>query len=215
MKKIIRLTESDLTRIVRRVIKENEEENIEEPYYTKSHGDPLEFYKNGMMQFALSVNLDDVNEVGWLRRKLDALTKEAEGKLSEEELRKLMSYRNNEIEPYISGEEEDYDDELIREEEDEDDDDDGEKFRYGPEHAINTLNSDVKKFIISKDLDKEESFRRLDQLIQQRIKPILNKAEEKGLWTDAEIDRVIRYIKNAYNYDYYSGKELPPPNYRY
>ena len=56
MKKIIRLTERDLTRIVRRVIRENEGD-IEEPYYTKSYGDPLEFYKNGMMQFALSVNL--------------------------------------------------------------------------------------------------------------------------------------------------------------
>ena len=63
----------------------------------------MEFYKNGMMQFALSVNLDDVPEVDWLRRKLDALTNEAEGKLSEEELRKLMSYRNKEIEPYIRG----------------------------------------------------------------------------------------------------------------
>ena len=211
MARIIRLTESDLTRIVRRVIKENEEENIEEPYYTKSYGDPLEFYKNGMLQFALSVNLDDVNEVGWLRRKLDALTKEAEGKLSEEELRKLMSYRNNEIEPYISGEEEDYDDELIRE----DEDDDGEKFKYGPEHAIDSLNSDVKKFIKSKDLDKEESFRRLDQLIQKRIKPLLDKVKETGYWTDEEIDNVIRYLKYAYNYDYSSGKELPPPNYRY
>ena len=109
MRKIIKLTESDLTRIVRRVIKENEDD-IEEPYYTKSHGDPLEFYKNGMMQFALSVNLDDVPEVDWLRRKLDALTNEAEGKLSEEELRKLMSYRNKEIEPYIHCEEEEEED---------------------------------------------------------------------------------------------------------
>ena len=111
MKKIIRLTERDLTRIVKRVIRENEGD-IEEPYYTKSHGDPLEFYKNGMMQFALSVNLDDVPEVDWLRRKLDALTNEAEGKLSEEELRKLMSYRNKEIEPYMRGEEERFRDDM-------------------------------------------------------------------------------------------------------
>ena len=111
MRKIIKLTESDLTRIVRRVIRENEGD-IEEPYYTKSHGDPLEFYKNGMMQFALSVNFDDVLEVGWLRRKLDALTNEAEGKLSEEELRKLMSYRNKEIEPYMRGEEKRFRDDM-------------------------------------------------------------------------------------------------------
>ena len=111
MRKIIKLTERDLTRIVRRVIRENEGD-IEEPYYTKSHGDPLEFYKNGMMQFALSVNLDDVPEVDWLRRKLDALTNEAEGKLSEEELRKLMSYRNKEIEPYMRGEEERFRDDM-------------------------------------------------------------------------------------------------------
>ena len=111
MRKIIKLTESDLTRIVRRVIRENEGD-IEEPYYTKSHGDPLEFYKNGMMQFALSVNLDDVPEVDWLRRKLDALTNEAEGKLSEEELRKLMSYRNKEIEHYIRGEEKRFRDDM-------------------------------------------------------------------------------------------------------
>ena len=111
MGRIIRLTERDLTRIVKRVIRENEGD-IEEPYYTKSHGDPLEFYKNGMMQFALSVNLDDVPEVDWLRRKLDALTNEAEGKLSEEELRKLMSYRNKEIEPYMRGEEERFRDDM-------------------------------------------------------------------------------------------------------
>ena len=111
MRRTMRLTERDLTRIVRRVIRENEGD-IEEPYYTKSHGDPLEFYKNGMMQFALSVNLDDVPEVDWLRRKLDALTNEAEGKLSEEELRKLMSYRNKEIEPYIRGEEKRFRDDM-------------------------------------------------------------------------------------------------------
>ena len=111
MRRTMRLTERDLTRIVRRVIRENEGD-IEEPYYTKSHGDPLEFYKNGMMQFALSVNLDDVPEVDWLRRKLDALTNEAEGKLSEEELRKLMSYRNKEIEPYIRDEEKRFRDDM-------------------------------------------------------------------------------------------------------
>ena len=111
MRRTMRLTERDLTRIVRRVIRENEGD-IEEPYYTKSHGDPLEFYKNGMMQFALSVNFDDVLEVGWLRRKLDALTNEAEGKLSEEELRKLMSYRNKEIEPYMRGEEKRFRDDM-------------------------------------------------------------------------------------------------------
>jgi hypothetical protein len=97
----------------------------------------------------------------------------------------------------------------------ENEDDDGEKFKLSPAHVINDLNHNVDKFIKSEDLDEEESFRRLDYFIQRDIKPILNKAEEKGLWTDAEIDRVIRYIKNAYNYDYYSGKELPPPNYRY
>jgi hypothetical protein len=97
----------------------------------------------------------------------------------------------------------------------ENEDDDGEKFKYGPEHAIDSLNSDVKKFIKSKDLDKEESFRRLDQLIQKRIKPVLDKVKGTGYWTDEEIDDVIRYLKYAYNYDYSSGKELPPPNYRY
>ena len=85
------------------------------------------------------------------------------------------------------------------------------KFRVRPEHVINNLNHNVNKFIRSQDLDKEESFRKLDYLIQRDVKPILNKVEEKGLWEDAEIDRVIRYIKYAYNYDYYSGKELPPP----
>jgi hypothetical protein len=92
---------------------------------------------------------------------------------------------------------------------------DDEKFKLSPEHVINDLNHNVDKFIKSEDLDEEESFRRLDYFIQRDIKPILNKAEEKGLWADAEIDRVIRYIKNAYNYDYYSGKQLPPPDYIY
>jgi len=90
----------------------------------------------------------------------------------------------------------------------------GEKFRLRPEHVINSLNHNVKKFITSEDLDKEESFRRLDYFIQRDLKPILNKSEEKRLWTDEEIDYVIRYLKNAYNYDYYSSKELPPPDYR-
>jgi hypothetical protein len=97
----------------------------------------------------------------------------------------------------------------------ENEDQEGEKFRYGPEHAINSLNSNVKKFIKSEDLDKEESFRRLDYFIQKDVKPVLDKVKETGYWSDEEIDEVIRYLKYAYNYDYSSGTELPPPNYRY
>jgi len=88
---------------------------------------------------------------------------------------------------------------------------DGEKFRLSPEHVISSLNHNVDKFIKSEDLDKEESFRRLDYFIQRDLKPIINKAKEKRLWTDEEIDYVIRYLKNAYNYDYYTSKELPQP----
>jgi len=44
MKKIIRLTESDLTRIVKRVIKENEEDNIHIP--RKYNGVRMELGKN-------------------------------------------------------------------------------------------------------------------------------------------------------------------------
>ena len=92
---------------------------------------------------------------------------------------------------------------------------DGEKFKLSPEHVIKDLNHNVDKFIKSKDLDEEESFRRLDYFIQRDLKPILNKVEEKGLWTDEEIEYIIRYLKIAYNYDYYSGKQLPPPDYIY
>ena len=92
---------------------------------------------------------------------------------------------------------------------------DGEKFKLSPERVISSLNHNVDKFIKSKDLDEEESFRRLDYFIQRDLKPILNKAEEKGLWTDEEIEYIIRYLKIAYNYDYYSGKQLPPPDYIY
>jgi len=87
------------------------------------------------------------------------------------------------------------------------------EFRLSPEHVIDTLNHDVKKFIISQDLDKEESFSRLDYFIQRDVKPILDKAKENSLWTDEEINEVIKYLKNAYNYDYNSGEELPPPDY--
>lgn len=97
----------------------------------------------------------------------------------------------------------------------ENEDQEGEKFRYGPEHAIDNLDSNVKKFIKSEDLDKEESFRRLDYFIQRDVKPALDKAKETGYWSDEEIDDVIRHLKYAYNYDYSSGTELPPPNYRY
>ena len=192
MKKIIRLTESDLTRIVKRVIKENEEENIEEPYYTKSYGDPLEFYKNGMMQFALSVNLDDVNEVGWLRRKLDALTKEAEGKLSEEELRKLMSYRNNEIEPYISGEEEDYDDELIREDDDDDDDDDDGgyyTFDFGGPKDLTALISGISDLIDNSE-DVNDFEMKLEEFTNDNLKDFNN-------LTDNEKNRLDRFINSV------------------
>ena len=88
-----------------------------------------------------------------------------------------------------------------------------EKFRLSPEHVIKKLNHDVDYFIKSEDLDEDESFKRLDYFVQNDIKPILNKAEERGLWTDEEIEYIIRYLKIAYNYDYHSGKQLPPPDY--
>ena len=166
MKKIIRLTERDLTRIVRRVIRENEGD-IEEPYYTKSYGDPLEFYKNGMMQFALSVNLDDVPEVEWLRRKLDALTKEAEGKLSEEELRKLISHRNKEIEPYMRGEEEDFSS-LQNIEEDDDNEDDETNVIYGDDEE--ELKKSLEKELANVDLtsySEEEALKLFKKLFKK------------------------------------------------
>ena len=106
---------------------------------------------------------------------------------------------------------------VIKENEMEDDksSEDGEKFRLTPDHLIDSLNHDVRKFIESEDLDNEESFRRLVYFIKRDIKPILYKAKEKGLWTDEEIDYVKRYLRNAYNYDYSSGKQLPPPDYRF
>jgi hypothetical protein len=199
MKKIIRLTESDLTRIVRRVIKENE---APERYVIDVEtGDMVGTHKYGV-GFV-------VNKIGERMGYESDPTSIPNGTKMDKPYRELemkTKYRNE-----LGMDRNDFSSLRNIEE----DDDDGEKFRYGPEHAINTLNSDVKKFIISKDLDKEESFRRLDQLIQQRIKPVLDKVKETGDWTDEEIDDVIRYLKYAYNYDYSSGKELPPPNYRY
>ena len=173
MKKIIRLTERDLTRIVRRVIRENEGD-IEEPYYTKSYGDPLEFYKNGMMQFALSVNLDDVPEVDWLRRKLDALTNEAEGKLSEEELRKLMSYRNKEIEPYIRDEEKRFRDDMN---ENEDIDKDSKKM---------DLKSDLRNIINYEysEIEPSDLVEVLEELLHYAKNEVFrSKKPNKGTWS--------------------------------
>ena len=53
MKKIIRLTESDLTRIVKRVIKENEEDNIHIPRK----------YNGVRMELGKSVNPQDIIEM--------------------------------------------------------------------------------------------------------------------------------------------------------
>jgi len=104
---------------------------------------------------------------------------------------------------------------VMKENEEDKSNEEGEKFRYGPEHAINTLDRNVRKFIKSEDLDKEESFRRLDYLIQIYVKPVLDKVKKTGYWTDKEIESVIKHIRNTYNYDYNSGEELPPPNYIY
>ena len=207
-----RLTERDLTRIVRRVINESEEDMIRIP--RKFSGIKSELGSKASPQDII----DMYNEVVASEGESVPLEKYEDGYFWNEYMDDIMvDVILDELNYGLVGEEEDYDEEdfsSLRNIE-EDDDDDGEKFRYGPEHTINTLNSDVKKFIKSKDLDKEESFRRLDQLIQQRIKPVLDKAKETGYWTDEEIDDVIRYLKYAYNYDYSSGKELPPPNYRY
>ena len=205
-----RLTERDLTRIVRRVINEKKDMiKIPKEYdgvrtelgNSASPEDIIDMY-NELVEEGTA--LVDYSEEGMFYNEDDQ-------EIPTDVILDELNYA-------IVGEEEDYDEEdfsSLRNIEEEEEDDDGEKFRYGPEHTINTLNSDVKKFIKSKDLDKEESFRRLDQLIQQRIKPVLDKAKETGYWTDEEIDDVIRYLKYAYNYDYSSGKELPPPNYRY
>ena len=53
MKKVIRLTESDLTRIVKRVIKENEEDNIQIPRK----------YNGVRMELGKSVNPQDIIEM--------------------------------------------------------------------------------------------------------------------------------------------------------
>jgi hypothetical protein len=53
MKKVIRLTESDLTRIVKRVIKENEEDNIHIPRK----------YNGVRMELGKSVNPQDIIEM--------------------------------------------------------------------------------------------------------------------------------------------------------
>ena len=167
MRKIIRLTESDLTRIVRRVIKENEGD-IEEPYYTKSYGDPLEFYKNGMMQFALSINPNDVPEVEWLRRKLDALKKEAEGKLSEEELRKLMSHLNKILVAISPQEEEDFSSLRNIEEDDDDDDDDETNVIYGDDEE--ELKKSLEKELANVDLtsySEEEALKLFKKLFKK------------------------------------------------
>jgi hypothetical protein len=203
MKKIIRLTESDLTRLVRRVIKENE---APERYVIDVEtGDMV-----GTHKYGVGFVVNKIGERMGYESDPTSIPDGTKMEKSDHELGMKRNYRNE-----LGMDRDDFSSLRNIEEDNDEDDDDGEKFRYGPEHAINTLNSDVKKFIISKDLDKEESFRRLDQLIQQRIKPVLDKVKETGYWTDEEIDYVIRYLKNAYNYDYSSGKELPPPNYRY
>jgi hypothetical protein len=209
MKKIIRLTERDLTRIVKRTIREmrfSDDEEFDSENELRSHDlcRNMEYlvhndFPSGMLTKEKIIQiLDDYMNTAsrYLRKKL--ISSDDYEKISDCYEESISELENTEYN-------------KLNEMEEDKSSEDEEKFRLLPEHVISSLNHNVNKFIRSQDLDKEESFRRLDYLIQRDVKPILNKAKEKGLWKDDEIDYVIKYLKIAYRYDYYSGKELPPP----
>ena len=104
MKKIIRLTESDLTRIVRRVIKENEEDMIRIP--TRYYGVRMELGKN--------VNPQDIIEMynELVEEGTDLVDYSEEGMFYNEDDQEIPTdVILDELNYAIVGEEEDYDEE--------------------------------------------------------------------------------------------------------
>jgi hypothetical protein len=171
MKKIIRLTESDLARIVKRVIKENEEDTIRIPRK----------YDGVRMELGRVANPQDIidmyNEVVASEGESVPLEKYEDGHFWNEFMDDIMvDVILDELNYAIVGEEEDYDDE----EDDDDNWDDDEKTHNAFVQKID----DKIEFLLNGDYDNEPEY--MEELYGAIVK-LANTPTRK---------RAISYIKN-------------------
>ena len=97
MRKIVRLTESDLTRIVRRVIKENEDDDDDGGYYTFDFGGPKDLTALIQGIIYLIDNSEDVND---FEMKLEQFTNDNQkdfNKLTDDDRNRLDRFINSVI----------------------------------------------------------------------------------------------------------------------
>ena len=77
--------------------------------------------------------------------------------------------------------------------------DNSNKIVYGADEAISELNHFIKKI---KHYDKEEFFNYFNDFVQHRLRGQINRANMMGLFTNDDLNEVIRYINSIkFNYD--------------
>jgi hypothetical protein len=104
MKKIIRLTERDLTRLVKRTINEMDKENILKGIIQGRPTRRREYSADdAMSEIDSHINMLGCSEGKWrLLQDLSRMVDNAQRELSEEEFDKLMDYVDNELEQEIN-----------------------------------------------------------------------------------------------------------------
>jgi hypothetical protein len=182
MRKIIRLTESDLTRIVRRVIKENEEGMIRIP--RKYNGVRMELGKSANPQDIIEMYNELVEEGTAL------VDYSEEGMFYNEDDQEIPTdVILDELNYAIVGEEEDYDDELIREEDDDDDDGGYYTFDFGGPKDLTALISGISDLIDNSE-DVNDFEMKLEEFTNDNRKDFNN-------LTDNEKNRLDRFINSV------------------
>jgi len=182
MKRIIRLTESDLTRIVRRVIKENEEGMIRIP--RKYNGVRMELGKSANPQDIIEMYNELVEEGTAL------VDYSEEGMFYNEDDQEIPTdVILDELNYAIVGEEEDYDDELIREEDDDDDDGGYYTFDFGGPKDLTALISGISDLIDNSE-DVNDFEMKLEEFTNDNRKDFNN-------LTDNEKNRLDRFINSV------------------
>jgi hypothetical protein len=182
MRKIIRLTESDLTRIVRRVIKENEEGMIRIP--RKYNGVRMELGKSANPQDIIEMYNELVEEGTAL------VDYSEEGMFYNEDDEEIPTdVILDELNYAIVGEEEDYDDELIREEDDDDDDGGYYTFDFGGPKDLTALISGISDLIDNSE-DVNDFEMKLEEFTNDNRKDFNN-------LTDNEKNRLDRFINSV------------------
>ena len=192
MRKIVRLTESDLTRIVKRVIKENEEGMIRIPRK----------YNGVIMELGKSANPQDIiemyNELVASEGESVPLEKYEDGYFWNEYMDDIMvDVILDELNYAIVGEEEDYDDELIREEDDDDDDDGGYyTFDFGGPKDSTALISDIVELIENSE-DVNDFKMKIKRYTKDNQKDFNKLSDDKR----DEIDRFINSVITRHDFN--------------